>query len=151
MRNRTLRNLTVVLSVAALFTACSADDVAAQRLAILATAADTGEIPATVATDVALAAESARFLGDHNGRSYFVARSATAPEHNACLVEFMVETDEVSSACSDVVPGHADRIVTLGSTGVGSELSLVSDEADSGALEDDGWTQVTEHLWARDQ
>lgn len=139
----------VVLSVLVLLTACAATDIAAQDLDVLVADAATDEIPAAVASDDALDASSVRFLGAYDGLSYFVARLATAPEHSVCLVEFELATQQVSSGCADVVPGHSDRIVTLSTNNTDSELSLVRDNADQDILEHDGWNRVAANLWAR--
>lgn len=64
----------------------------------LETESSSRAVPEDVSCVRILAEDSVRFLGDVDGSSYFVARSAEDPEFEACLIEIHPEQDVPSVA-----------------------------------------------------
>jgi hypothetical protein len=87
--------------------------------------------------------DSARFVGEHEGISYFLAKPADpGMAGGVCIVAVEAE----SSACGG--PSNVDtQLATLGVAG--AEARVVRDGANTTDLTDDGWTQVHENLLVR--
>ncbi|MDN6759119.1 MAG: hypothetical protein L0L76_11025, partial [Yaniella sp.] len=58
------------------------------------------KVPEKVINNPPIDGESARYLGELSNNLYFVARSASAPEQDVCLVQYEASEQDVKSACS---------------------------------------------------
>lgn len=140
------RHLALVMGAGLLFTACSQAN-ASQSLAILDTETSTRPVPEVVTALPDVVGDSVRFLGDHNDRTYFVARHAENPDHLVCLIQLDPATDHAGAACSDTQNMTNDKIATLeyGSAAV----ALVADDPSTTYLQEDDWQQAAENLWIK--
>lgn len=82
------------------FTSCSANDNVGQGLSIMETESSKIKVPEKVINNPPIDGESARYLGELSNNLYFVARSASAPEQDVCLVQYEASEQDVKSACS---------------------------------------------------
>lgn len=132
------------------FTSCSANDNVGQGLSIMETESSKIKVPEKVINNPPIDGESARYLGELSNNLYFVARSASAPEQDVCLVQYEASEQDVKSACSSAAhtPGGG-KIVTLETADEGPEFTLVSDSASQKSLQEEGLIQLGENLWYR--
>ncbi|MGJ9425962.1 hypothetical protein ACHABX_08990 [Nesterenkonia halotolerans] len=87
--------------------------------------------------------DSAQFLAEHEGVSYFLGRPTDPGMANGvCLVAMEAESTGCSGPSSDPT-----RLATLDV--LGTEARVVRDGADVTDLGNDGWTQVHENLLVR--
>lgn len=137
-----------VLSVGALLTACDAtdSDAAGQRFTVLTETETTEQIPAVLEGSDVFAEASLRELGTSEQYRYFVARDSTAPQSTVCLMSVDSVAETWASSCGSVTNASQDPVVTLGQ-GAGRHAGLVSDDADPGVLEANGWERVADNLW----
>ena len=141
------RCLSPVMGTSLLLTACSQPN-ASDHLAILDSEVSSRAIPDAVTAMSAIVGDSARFLGDHDEKAYFVARNTEDPDHLVCLVQFDPATDEAGAGCSGTLTMTDDKIVALeyGSVAV----ALVADGPSATYLTDAGWHQAADNLWVKD-
>src|SRR5699024_6051980 len=94
------------------FTSCSANDNVGQGLSIMETESSKIKVPEKVINNPPIDGESARYLGELSNNLYFVARSASAPEQDVCLVQYEASEQDVKSACSSAAhtPGGASIV-----------------------------------------
>jgi len=140
------KHLALAMGAGLLLTACSQAN-ASQSLAILDSDTSTQPVPEAVTALPYVEEDSVRFLGDHNDRTYFVARHAENPDHLVCLIQVDPATDEAGAACTDTQTMTDDKITTLeyGST----EVALVADDPSTTYLQEDDWQQAAENLWIK--
>lgn len=87
--------------------------------------------------------DSARFVAEHEGMSYLLAKPAEPGMANGvCLVAMEAE----SIACGGP-SSNATQLVTLDTAG--TEARVVRDGTETTDLADDGWTQIHENLLVR--
>lgn len=86
---------------------------------------------------------SARFVADHEGTSYFLAKPAEpGMAYGVCLVA----KEAKATACGGP-SSNATRLVTLNVGG--TEARAVRDGADTTDLTEEGWIQIQENLLVR--
>lgn len=146
-RRSTFKPFGSVFGASLLLVACSQAD-AGQSLAVLESDASTTSVPNAVTVLPDIIEDSVRFVGDHQERTYFVARHASAPDYQVCLVELDPATDEAKAACSDTQNMTDDKIVALEEGS--SAVALVADDPSVEYLEEAGWDEVADNLWVKE-
>lgn len=146
-RRSTFKPFGSVFGASLLLVACSQAD-AGQSLAVLESDASTTSVPNAVTVLRDIVEDSVWFVGDHQERTYFVARHASAPDYQVCLVELDPATDEAKAACSDTQNMTDDKIVALEEGS--SAVALVADDPSVEYLEEAGWDEVADNLWVKE-
>lgn len=137
-----------VVAVATGLAACGTKDgdVAGQRFTVLAETDTASQPPTELEGTDAFAPGSLRELGEFEQHRYYAARDRTAPQSSVCLISVDTLSETWGSACGAVTNANADPVVTLGQ-GSTRQAGLVSDDADTQVLTDNGWEAVSENLW----
>lgn len=130
-----------------LLVACSQAD-ASQSLAVLENDASATSVPKPVTGLPDIVEDSVRFIGDYQERSYFVARHASAPDSQVCLVEWDPVAEEAMGACSSTQNMTDDKIVALGKDSLA--VALVADDPSVEYLEEAGWDKAADNLWVKE-
>lgn len=130
-----------------LLVGCSQAD-ASQSLAVLENDASATSVPKAVTGLPDIVEDSVRFIGDYQERSYFVARHASAPDSQVCLVEWDPVAEEAMGACSSNQNMTDDKIVALGKDSLA--VALVADDPSVEYLEEAGWEKIADNLWAKE-
>jgi hypothetical protein len=115
-------------------------------LAVLDSESSTQPVPDVIQSDGQFAGDSARYLGEIDGYSYFAARPASGADHEACLIQISATSDDWIGGCSTI---QSDKIVELSGGVPRQDVALVSDDPSTDTLEKAGWEQRAENLWQR--
>ncbi|EYT55032.1 MULTISPECIES: hypothetical protein [Kocuria] len=115
-------------------------------LAVLDSESSTRPVPKVIQSDEQFAGDSARYLGEIDGYSYFAARPASGADHEACLIQVGATSDDWIGGCSTI---RSDKVVELSGGLPRQDVALVTDDPSTGTLEKAGWEQQAENLWQR--
>lgn len=137
------RTAAVVLGAAALATACGSTD---HGIAVLESGSSVQPVPDVIRTNEQYAQDSARYLGEVEGHSYFAARPATGGEHEVCSIRVGSTEDDWIGGCSTM---QQDKGVVLSGGVAQQEVALVADDPSTDTLEDAGWQKRADNLWQR--
>jgi hypothetical protein len=140
---QSFRTAAVVFGAAMLATACGSTD---HGIAVLDSESTAQPVPEVIETNEQFVPDSARYLGEIEGYSYFAARPATSGEHEACLVQVGSTEDDWVGGCSTI---QQDKVVVLSSGVPQQEVALVADNPSTDTLEDAGREKRADNLWQR--
>ncbi|MFE7629564.1 hypothetical protein [Kocuria sp. NPDC057446] len=140
---KSLRIAGMALGIVLAVSACASTS---HGLAVLDSASSAQPVPEVIRSNEQFADDTARYLGEIDGYSYFAARPASGADHEACLIQVGATSDDWMGGCSTV---QSDKVVELSGGVPRREVALVSDDPSTDTLEEAGWEQRAENLWQR--
>lgn len=143
MNTKSFRAAGMALGIVLAASACGSTS---HGLAVLDSKSSTQPVPEVVRSNELFADDSARYLGEIDGYSYFAARPASDGDHEVCLIQVGPTSDDWLSGCSTI---RSDKVVGLSGGVPRQEVALVSDDPATDILEEAGWEQQAENLWQR--
>ena len=144
MRNtKSCRAAAMTLGILQAASACASTS---HGIAVLDSESSAQPVPEVIQPNEQFAADSARYLGEIEGYSYFAARPASGGDHEACLIQVDSASEGWMSGCSTI---QSDKVVELSGGVPRQEVALVSDDPSTDTLEEAGWEQRAENLWQR--
>lgn len=135
-----LKKITLALGATLALSACT-QAYESHSISALETESSSRAVPEAVSSVRILAEDSVRFLGDVDGSTYFVARSAEDPEFEVCLIEVHPDRDVPTVACSGTRNMGDYKITAI------DNVTLVADNPSSGTLENQRLKKVASNLW----
>lgn len=140
MFSRRIFAATILVGTMATLSACSSHT-GIEALERPSTPADA--LPAEVMLDETIDRDSARLLTTHEQNRYFTAASPHSTD--ACIIVVPFDTNSQWVAGCGLL-GATDIIVTASITPGNKAASLVRDDADTRALESEGWTRIHDNI-----
>jgi hypothetical protein len=140
MFSRRILAATILVGVMAPLSACSSHTGIA---ALERPSTPDDALPAEVMLDETIDRDSARLLTTHEQNRYFTA--TTPHSTNACIIVVPFDADAPWVAGCGLL-GATDIIVTASITPGSQAASLVRDDADTRALESEGWTRIHDNV-----